>query len=65
MHGYYPESLNTLKRANDAILILDPFASMGKSEGSTIILHYQKISDTFKLFSVGPDKIPDTNDDIY
>jgi hypothetical protein len=72
-HGYYPNTLMDLKE-NDINFpersFFDPFSSsnlfwMSDPETQNYFYAVHENSVSYELFSVGPDKIPYTQDDIY
>jgi hypothetical protein len=72
-HGHYPKTLMELNE-NDitfpARSFLDPFSSsnlfyMTDTEAQNYFYIVHENSNSYELFSVGPDKTPHTQDDIY
>lgn len=64
-YGSYPDSLEQLKRLDETIMIADPILIKKASDEVNVDFHYEKIGTKFSIFSVGPDTIPHTSDDIY
>jgi hypothetical protein len=61
-NGAYPDSLQQLERGGHLVFISDPTQPTFKKP---IYFQYQDLGDHYTLFSVGPDGIPHTSDDIY
>jgi hypothetical protein len=55
--GVYPSSLSDLNLNKQTLLNLDPFIQSSFT--------YKKNKDGYTLLSVGPDKTPYTQDDVY
>ena len=66
-NGVYPDSLQQLNKQKAPTSVYDPFLSVGKGFDmhSTGTYHYQNLGSKYTLFSVGPDGLPNTKDDIY
>jgi hypothetical protein len=62
-NGVYPDSLGQIDYDEKSISIHDPFLPTKSSNGNNFT--YQRILDRYTLLSVGLDRIPYTNDDIY
>lgn len=64
-YGSYPDSLSLLPQDNYSIIFLyDPFLSRKGDEGKNEF-PYKKLENHYTVFSVGPDCIPQTSDDIF
>ncbi len=63
-NGVYPDSLQQVTKQEAFTSIYDPFLfNTGKQKAG--IFHYQNLGNKYTLFSVGPDGLPNTADDIY
>lgn len=62
-NGSYPDSLEQIENVNGFIGIHDPFLSA--NEGNKADYTYKRVRDKYILFSIGADRAPNTNDDIY
>jgi len=62
--GNYPDSLEQLLPNNKLVWIYDPLLSRRPGNNKTKF-NYRKINDSYLLFSSGPDRTPNTKDDIY
>ena len=62
-NGHYPEDLRQVENNNKLVSIWDPFSA--KQFGDRKMFNYQRDDKHYSLFSVGPDMIPNTEDDIY
>ena len=60
----YPESLLQLENIDPSVDIVDVLP-LGKSNYRRNIFIYEKINNKYRLFSIGPDGKPQTNDDIF
>lgn len=63
--GQYPDSLDQLTENNKFVSIIDPFLTRKANRHISILFQYHKVSDKYTVFSVGPDGVPNTPDDIY
>jgi hypothetical protein len=64
-NGAYPESLEALKEANHSVSILDPTdASPESGESREFAYRLDRSGETYFLYSIGPDGIAGTADDI-
>jgi len=61
-NGVYPDSLPQLERGHHLVFISDPTQPTFKKP---IYFQYKNLGDHYILFSVGPDGIAHTSDDIY
>jgi hypothetical protein len=61
LHGDYPDSLRALP-IEDYLLCEDPTQRMF---GKYYIYPYRHLGDHYTLYSVGPDHVPHTSDDIF
>lgn len=61
----YPDSLEQLMSEDPMIVINDPLLLKKMDKTIETKFQYKKIGNQYKLFSVGIDGIPFTNDDIY
>lgn len=59
----YPDSLQQLRKLDASIELEDVYSKNGA--GALNIFHYASHLDTYVLFSVGEDGIPNTKDDIF
>ncbi len=72
-HGYYPNTLDDLKEKDITFnepAFIDLFTSplLSPTGGPSEQQYFYEVHDdgnSYELFSVGPDKIPHTQDDIY
>ena len=73
-HGYYPNSLTELKEQDNYYMtpktFSDPFTYSGVfytvNQGEQPFFYTASVDEnSYELFSVGPDKVPHTQDDIY
>lgn len=62
-HGQYPDSLPQLRDKNDFLVISDLFANSDSVR--TQYFQYKRIGKKYTLFSVGPDGLPHTRDDVF
>ena len=64
--GSYPDSLHELKRVFPNLSITDPVLAFNPNlKKQADEFHYKKEGNSYVLFSVGKDGIPNTADDIY
>jgi len=61
-NGIYPDSLQQLERGHHLVFIWDPTQPTFKKP---IYFQYKNLGDHYILFSVGPDGIAHTSDDIF
>jgi len=72
-HGHYPNSFDDLQEKDITYKksgFIDPFTSswvmpLGRPEEKNYFYEVRENGNSYVLFSVGPDKIPNTEDDIY
>ncbi len=73
-HGYYPNSLMDLREEGDTSLSIramtDPFSyeglvSTGDPEEQPFYYLVSEDGNSYDLFSIGPDRMPFTRDDVY
>jgi hypothetical protein len=64
-YGKYPQSLQTLAKTNQIVLINDPILLSKKDKNIKTFFEYSTEEDRYKLFSVGVDGKTNTDDDIY
>jgi hypothetical protein len=62
-HGEYPDSLAQLNKQNHMIMYGDPTQNFFKKKNN--YFQYEKRGDHYTLYSLGPDGIAHTQDDIY
>jgi hypothetical protein len=62
-HSQYPDSLQQLLNDDQTALIAD--AIQLNQHRKIIYYHYEKVGEKYKLFSSGPDGIPNTKDDLF
>ena len=62
-HGHYPDSLAQIIAEDKFASIYDPIP--GKPESNNGEFYYKKLDSGYYLFSVGIDKTPFTDDDIF
>jgi hypothetical protein len=62
-NGDYPDSLQQLEKKDHWVFIVDP-TQINRLK-KTVYFQYVHLGDHYSLFSVGPDGIPHTRDDIY
>jgi hypothetical protein len=63
-HGVYPIKLEDLQENENMVCIVDPILLKHSTEGK-INFQYENNGDKYKLYSVGADRIDNTEDDIY
>jgi hypothetical protein len=63
--GSYPDSLEQLRLLDQSVNIYDPLLIRKMEDKSKMRFSYRKIGEKYMLFSVGPDGVPYTSDDIY
>jgi hypothetical protein len=64
--GSYPDSLQELKKVFPNLRITDPILAFNQNLNKQAHeFHYKKEGNSYVLFSVGKDGIPNTADDIY
>lgn len=62
-HGQYPDSLQQLETEDPFAPVNDPVLGM-RSKGNSYF-KYERMDKKYKLFSAGPDAIPNTYDDLF
>ncbi len=63
-NGRYPDNLQMLKPGYRLSAFVDDY-SYNKETHYNDIFHYQNLGNKYTLFSVGPDSLANTKDDIY
>lgn len=63
--GGYPDSLEQLKVYDKMVILSDPLLVRMMNDKIGINFCYQKLSEGYKLYSVGVDGLANTADDIY
>ena len=61
----YPDSLKQIWEIDNTALIYDPLLARNLEKNKDTKYQYKRMGDSYILFSVGIDGIPNTADDIY
>ncbi len=64
-NGSYPDSLQQINKEDMLMSINDPFLGFKDRKLRSYTYNYQNLGNKYTLFSVGPDGLPNTKDDIY